>query len=273
MQMYATDCSESFRMTTFTCNLIGFKPLFESFLCGDGDTDEKPEVTRSFHTAGNHIDELDLVCLETMSSSLTFETYLNLESPLEPTPIGPFAVVASSISSPVLPINISEIRSLIGSGSELRSCIYEKVSNLPFPRVVGDINHRAGNRHAVFQNDGCTTLAKNRDNLMANHATTSTNKVNESIISSESNGETFPPIKRLGPSNWMISDDEEKQESVDEIDSTLGEHERKERFRIYQNSQWKEKFDELVEYKAKTGHCEVPHNYAENPALAKWIKR
>ena len=36
---------------------------------------------------------------------------------------------------------------------------------------------------------------------------------------------------------------------------------------------WKERFLELVEYRAKHGHCLVPNHWTENAPLALWVKR
>lgn len=45
------------------------------------------------------------------------------------------------------------------------------------------------------------------------------------------------------------------------------------RFRGYQKDQWKDKFEELLEFKKERGHCCVPHTFEENPVLARWVKR
>jgi hypothetical protein len=45
------------------------------------------------------------------------------------------------------------------------------------------------------------------------------------------------------------------------------------RFRPYQAEQWDLKFDELLGFKERYGHCGVPHTYQENRALARWVKR
>jgi hypothetical protein len=39
------------------------------------------------------------------------------------------------------------------------------------------------------------------------------------------------------------------------------------------DSKWREKYDELVNYRARTGHCRVPPKYNENPTLASWVAR
>eukprot|EP00522_Entomoneis_paludosa_P004392 CAMPEP_0172472424 /NCGR_PEP_ID=MMETSP1065-20121228/68318_1 /TAXON_ID=265537 /ORGANISM="Amphiprora paludosa, Strain CCMP125" /LENGTH=1017 /DNA_ID=CAMNT_0013230559 /DNA_START=356 /DNA_END=3407 /DNA_ORIENTATION=- len=36
---------------------------------------------------------------------------------------------------------------------------------------------------------------------------------------------------------------------------------------------WNERFQELREFKAKMGHCNVPHSYKINASLARWVKR
>lgn len=45
------------------------------------------------------------------------------------------------------------------------------------------------------------------------------------------------------------------------------------KFRPYQSEKWQERFDELVAFQRKEGHCLVPHTFPENPALARWVKR
>lgn len=38
-------------------------------------------------------------------------------------------------------------------------------------------------------------------------------------------------------------------------------------------SQWLERYEELLAFKKKCGHCRVPHTFADNPSLARWVKR
>eukprot|EP00934_Nitzschia_sp_Nitz4_P003798 Nitzschia sp. Nitz4//scaffold202_size38995//33164//34081//NITZ4_007636-RA/size38995-augustus-gene-0.52-mRNA-1//1//CDS//3329541396//3788//frame0 len=45
------------------------------------------------------------------------------------------------------------------------------------------------------------------------------------------------------------------------------------RFRGYQSMQWKDRFDDLVEFRKHHGHCLVPHNFKDNPSLSQWVKR
>lgn len=39
-----------------------------------------------------------------------------------------------------------------------------------------------------------------------------------------------------------------------------------------QEAAWNERFDELKEFKARVGHCNVPSLFADNPQLATWVK-
>jgi len=36
---------------------------------------------------------------------------------------------------------------------------------------------------------------------------------------------------------------------------------------------WKDRFEQLLTFRAIQGHVNVPYDYAENPALAQWVKR
>jgi hypothetical protein len=45
------------------------------------------------------------------------------------------------------------------------------------------------------------------------------------------------------------------------------------RFKTYQTEQWSEKFEDLMQFRNKQGHCCVPHAFQENPSLARWVKR
>eukprot|EP00980_Cylindrotheca_fusiformis_P009655 scaffold2134_cov93-Cylindrotheca_fusiformis.AAC.17 len=45
------------------------------------------------------------------------------------------------------------------------------------------------------------------------------------------------------------------------------------RFRPYQANQWEDRFKELLDYKNIHGHCRVPHQFSENPSIARWVKR
>eukprot|EP00536_Pseudo-nitzschia_multiseries_P016038 jgi/Psemu1/312710/fgenesh1_kg.1005_\ len=45
------------------------------------------------------------------------------------------------------------------------------------------------------------------------------------------------------------------------------------KFRAYQAENWTEKFESLLEFREKHGHCLVPNCHPQNPALAQWIKR
>jgi hypothetical protein len=48
---------------------------------------------------------------------------------------------------------------------------------------------------------------------------------------------------------------------------------KKMRFRSHQAENWTEKFEELLDFRLKNGHCLVPNAFKENPSLAEWVKR
>jgi hypothetical protein len=45
------------------------------------------------------------------------------------------------------------------------------------------------------------------------------------------------------------------------------------KLRSYQALLWKEKVQELCDFKVLHGTCHVPHDWSINPSLAKWVKR
>ena len=51
------------------------------------------------------------------------------------------------------------------------------------------------------------------------------------------------------------------------------EEESSPRFRPYQSGNWMKRYQELVDFKRKHGHCMVPNNFKANPSLAEWVKR
>jgi hypothetical protein len=45
------------------------------------------------------------------------------------------------------------------------------------------------------------------------------------------------------------------------------------RIHPYQNERWLERYQDLLEYHSRRGHCNVPHVYTANPSLGQWVKR
>eukprot|EP00543_Licmophora_paradoxa_P010232 CAMPEP_0202476004 /NCGR_PEP_ID=MMETSP1360-20130828/93195_1 /ASSEMBLY_ACC=CAM_ASM_000848 /TAXON_ID=515479 /ORGANISM="Licmophora paradoxa, Strain CCMP2313" /LENGTH=327 /DNA_ID=CAMNT_0049103187 /DNA_START=63 /DNA_END=1046 /DNA_ORIENTATION=- len=45
------------------------------------------------------------------------------------------------------------------------------------------------------------------------------------------------------------------------------------RFKPFHEEKWKCRLKELIHYKTRNGDCLVPHTYAPNPQLARWVKR
>ncbi|CAJ1950416.1 unnamed protein product [Cylindrotheca closterium] len=64
-----------------------------------------------------------------------------------------------------------------------------------------------------------------------------------------------------------------RQRTTSHVQSTFGDEESTARFRPYQEKQWRDQFQKLIQYKMRNGHCCVPHSYQEDPVLARWVKR
>ncbi|KAL3935649.1 MAG: hypothetical protein SGBAC_008869 [Bacillariaceae sp.] len=45
------------------------------------------------------------------------------------------------------------------------------------------------------------------------------------------------------------------------------------KFRQFYVEQWDTRYDDLIEYRKKNGHCCIPYDYPPNPSLARWVKR
>lgn len=69
------------------------------------------------------------------------------------------------------------------------------------------------------------------------------------------------------PPQAQTSKDSDDQSQYSDVDLNG------QRFRPYQYEQWTEKFQDLISFRKEKGHCQVPHTYKENPALARWVKR
>ena len=107
------------------------------------------------------------------------------------------------------------------------------------------------------------------DPLLNGDTTTVTNKVPVPLLSlsesstNKSTNQANSHRKRPIPSKDEMMD----ELSIDEED----EDESSSRFRGYQEKQWEENFKALVQFHSEHGHCRVPHNFQQNPALARWV--
>ena len=84
--------------------------------------------------------------------------------------------------------------------------------------------------------------------------------------SGDDNGLRHDAASETTHDNYLVS-------SCSSSSSSASNDESQGRFRDYQAGQWSDRFDELVEFHGANGHCLVPHNWSENPALAQWVKR
>jgi len=68
----------------------------------------------------------------------------------------------------------------------------------------------------------------------------------------------------------MMESNNKKRKEI--ISSSLPQPSRV-RFRSHQAESWMEKYEELLDFRLRNGHCLVPNQYPENPSLAEWVKR
>lgn len=114
------------------------------------------------------------------------------------------------------------------------------------PDPIGDIN--------VVD----TVTVNNDQNLLSNH---------ESVL------ECLSPLlqqeKRKSLDETPLATCKKRKVLAEAIAQTLDEVD----LTGYQEALWEKRFTELIEFREKHGHCLVPHKWAENLALATWVKR
>jgi len=59
----------------------------------------------------------------------------------------------------------------------------------------------------------------------------------------------------------------------DSISASSAARECNQQLRADQFEQWKDRYNELLNYKSEHGDCNVPYHYPENPRLSQWVKR
>eukprot|EP00540_Astrosyne_radiata_P001960 CAMPEP_0116846274 /NCGR_PEP_ID=MMETSP0418-20121206/13741_1 /TAXON_ID=1158023 /ORGANISM="Astrosyne radiata, Strain 13vi08-1A" /LENGTH=287 /DNA_ID=CAMNT_0004477497 /DNA_START=152 /DNA_END=1015 /DNA_ORIENTATION=- len=112
--------------------------------------------------------------------------------------------------------------------------------------------------------------------------------VNESTISLDlpsSKIDLEDNVNKKRPSDAIASSesDQDSSEASSTNDDTAASSSKKRKrskrsattnkFRPYQAEKWKERFDELIDFRKSNGHCLVPHTFPSNPPLARWVKR
>lgn len=287
-------------------NLFGFDTSFEASF--SDDCSGKINISSLFYEDGNVTDGVD-ACFKASPSSSDDATNYIVDLSMEPTPFGPSGAVNSSSFSFLLPSILSEMNSTTQSCAERKRCISfnERQSNPISPHLFANaMNHHTINCQIDNEHSGRIPVTNKRCNPTSDVVTISTIFVDENCSSDPSID--FPPMKRHRPLPFGTSSKGAKPESMissfcsdknfaynkitghatkmvprkpevstivrlDDISSVVGKDERQERFRIYRNNHWNEKFAELVGYSAKNGHCIVAHNCPESPALAQWVKR
>ena len=83
----------------------------------------------------------------------------------------------------------------------------------------------------------------------------------------------FQPTKKRRTSTMAEDIFDMKMEDEGDFDNDGDSTNSSPTFRPYQEELWKQRFQELCDYKEKFGHCNVSYTYTENPTLMHWVKR
>jgi hypothetical protein len=67
--------------------------------------------------------------------------------------------------------------------------------------------------------------------------------------------------------NTVVTDDESS------VGATSATRECNQQLRADQYELWKDRYNELLNYKSEHGDCNVPYDHPENPRLSQWVKR
>jgi Helicase associated domain len=134
------------------------------------------------------------------------------------------------------------------------------------PPMVNNNLQTAFDVNALSHQDHMLSLKLDQQQMMLQHQNQFLQLQGQQQVMQPQNQNNFMPEGRNKRAREM---DEENRFAT--FDDDASEEER--RFRPYQAGQWSEKFQELSEFREKTGHCLVPHTYKENLALARWVKR
>merc|ERR1712172_406904 len=70
-------------------------------------------------------------------------------------------------------------------------------------------------------------------------------------------------------------DDDHKLQSSSSSSSSLSStsSQKEQLFYSHQTERWLSRYEDLLDYRLKNGHCLVPNKYEENSSLAEWVKR
>jgi hypothetical protein len=294
-------------MSTSINQSFRFEPWFVSSI-SDDDFDCSNSSSTISQPVANFISEEE-ICGESCTSSTDYNEYI-LEKCLEPTPIGPYGILSSSNFHPVIPAYIPEISRSYYYHVERIDISNGEASDDLFPQLFPEVtSHMSIPKPDDLQG---VRISCSRKRCVSDIGTIDQNEVNESSTT-DMVEETFSPRKKarhlpctvpsekneppLVPSSPCCIDNDAPCDASSIVamveptqltshepdtftsampvdnDFSASDDEMKERFRMYQNGQWNEKFAELVEFQVKNGHCVVPHNYVESPALAQWVKR
>lgn len=206
---------------------------------------------RSVTKKQRHLSKADGSCFSSIEK--TNSSHANLE----PTPLGPMGVetVVSSIS-------------LTGSRFAEEDVIHSVLGTHQASEVVLP---SAGSKRSdrLVSSSSEPSLKKHRSSGCVNSM-----NANTDITRLKQRASWTAPCS-MGDSRFLLSVRNMLNEGGgdDGGDDDDDDNESKVQFKPYQSEHWVERFADLGRFRAEKGHCFVPHSYAENPALAQWVKR
>ena len=242
--------------------------MMASMLCSNKKTDTEIARVRAILDRAHEILSLD------DTDALFEEASLFLE--LEPTPIGPNVVVPT------------------------RSVTTE-LSNEAFPSMLTSMCTTRGTDDTFFKNTMNESLSMHPVALASSMMRRSSTSQQDHFVVSEThtldNSIATRPPKRQRLCNTMMMT-MMRCSSMDSLETSFFQLTAEEEFaggedgtvegngssscnsgvesnsvRPYQVNQWRERFQDLVNFKSVNGHCLVPHKFPQDQQLAQWVKR
>jgi len=138
-------------------------------------------------------------------------------------------------------------------------------SSLPFSAVASD----------RFLNDKNITETKKQNNSKTSKKKVAPVKKKEQQVKRKKpNGKAATSTKRNRKSSTKKSmKDSSMNNTNDNAFSSTANNNNNTKFRPYQAEKWRERYEDLLQFRKEHGHCLVPHTYPANSILARWVKR
>lgn len=186
---------------------------------------------------------------------------------LEPTPIGPSGIdVVDRISLETSPlVREKDVDATI-------KCLGPLIANLQ----MLPLQNEEGMDGATSAGLSSASHKQNRSERapyeLADATTTTTYEeeyvviLNDLTTSAHSLPSSIRPERRISSTEISFDDLSIASSTNSRADSVVA-------LRQSQTDKWNQRYQELVEFRERHGHCLVPLNFPENPTLAHWIKR